>query len=216
MPYRDPEKRRAASREATRRWYQRNRERVRAAKRVKDRERYAARRENVLSAKRERFANDPVFAERLRAENRSWYARNRERRRESNRRYREINGEALRARERVRNRRKYERDPRAVLDYYKRWRERNLAKARAYVRAASIKRRAASQGHTSAPLNGLPWSSVMLDVALTAVSCLIDSKPIIALRSVPAVRISSTTSCPHACLATGESIGKRRMSSARF
>jgi 5-methylcytosine-specific restriction endonuclease McrA len=151
MPYRDPEKRRAASREATRRWYQRNRERVRAAKRVKDRERYAARRENVLSAKRERFANDPVFAERLRAENRSWYARNRERRRESNRRYREINGEALRARERVRNRRKYERDPRAVLDYYKRWRERNLAKARAYVRAASIKRRAASQGqHFSA------------------------------------------------------------------
>jgi 5-methylcytosine-specific restriction endonuclease McrA len=37
-------------------------------------------------------------------------------------------------------------NPRAVLDYYKQWRARNLERARAYVRVAKHKRRAAAAG----------------------------------------------------------------------
>jgi hypothetical protein len=73
MPYRDPEKRRAAAREATRRWYKRNRHLIRPARRQKDRERYAANRESVLSSKRRRYASDRPFAESVRAQNRDWY-----------------------------------------------------------------------------------------------------------------------------------------------
>jgi 5-methylcytosine-specific restriction endonuclease McrA len=146
MPYRDPEKRRAAGREATRRWYQRNKERIGPARRQKDRERYAAERESVLIARRERYANDPSFAERVRSGNRDWYERHRDARRESKRRYYAGNAEKLRARQRVQNRRKYAENPRAWLDYYKQWRQRNLERARAYVRVAGNKRRAAAAG----------------------------------------------------------------------
>ena len=146
MPYRDPEKRRAAAREATRRWYQRNKERIRSAKRQRDRERYAANRDAVLSTKRHRYASEPAFAEDVRAQNRDWYGRNREKRREYNRRYRQEHGDELRAKERERNRRRYKQDPRAHLDYYKRWRLRNLDRARGYVRVAGNQRRAASAG----------------------------------------------------------------------
>ncbi|HJW48619.1 MAG TPA: HNH endonuclease signature motif containing protein [Candidatus Limnocylindria bacterium] len=146
MPYRDPEKRRAAAREATRRWYQRNKELIRPARRQKDRERYAANRDSVLSAKRQRYASDAAFAESVRAQNSAWYGRNREKRREYNRRYRQEHGDELRARDRERNRRTYAQDPRAALDYYKKWRLRNLERARAYVRVANNKRRAAAAG----------------------------------------------------------------------
>jgi hypothetical protein len=111
-----------------------------------DRERYAANRESVLAAKRERYASDPDFAERLRGSNNAWYERNRERRREYNKSYRREHGDELRARERERDRRKYQDNPRAQLDYYKRWRLRNLDRARAYVRVAGNKRRAAAKG----------------------------------------------------------------------
>lgn len=146
MPYRDPEKRRAAAREATRRWYQRNKERIGAARRQKDRERYAAERESVLIARRERYTNDPSFAERVRSSNRDWYERHRDARRESKRRYYVGNAEKLRARQRVQNRRKYAENPRAALDYYKQWRLRNLERARNYVRVSANKRRAAAAG----------------------------------------------------------------------
>lgn len=146
MPYRDPAERRAAARAATRRWRQRHAKEYAPRRRQLDRERYAANRESILSAKRQRYTSDQAFAEGIRAQNREWYGRNREKRRDYNRHYRREHGDELRARERQRDRRKYSENPRAVLDYYKRWRERNLAKARAYVRASCIKRRAASQG----------------------------------------------------------------------
>src|SRR5687767_13554195 len=146
MPYRDPEKRRAAAREATRRWYQRNRERIGSARRKKDRQRYAAEREAVLGARRERYANDPAFADKVRAQNRDWYERNREKRRVYNRQYREEHEDELRARDRERNRRSYAQDPRAALDYYKQWRLRNLQRARAYVRVSNHRRRARAAG----------------------------------------------------------------------
>lgn len=146
MPYRDPEKRRAAAREATRRWYQRNKEIVRPAKRQKDRDRYEANRDAVLSAKRERYARDPGFASSIRAQNRDSYERNRDKRRAYRLRYRQQHGDDLRARERERNRQRYARDPRAALDYYKRWRLRNLERARNYLRVSKHKRRAASVG----------------------------------------------------------------------
>src|SRR5688572_17530926 len=98
MPYRDPEKRRAAAREGTRRWHQRNKERIGPARRKKDRERYAAEREAVLGARRERYANDPAFADKVRAQNRDWYERNREKRRVYNRQPRRARGRAARTR----------------------------------------------------------------------------------------------------------------------
>jgi len=146
MVQRSSDERRAAAREASRRWRDRHGKEYAARRRQLDRERYAAKRESVLAAKRERYATDPAFAGRIRAENRDWYERNREQRRQYNQRYRQDHGDKLRARERERNRRKYAADPQGILEYYKRWRERNLAKARAYVRASGIKRRAASQG----------------------------------------------------------------------
>lgn len=146
MPYRDPEKRRAAAREADRRWRERHGKQYAARRRQLDRARYAANRESVLSAKRRRYANDPTFAASIRTHNREWYERNRENRRHYNRRHREERGEELRARERERNREQYAKDPRATLDYYKQWRLRNLERARAYVRVSKHKRRAASAG----------------------------------------------------------------------
>ena len=146
MPYRDPEKRRAAGREAGRRWRERNGKKYAARRRQLDRERYAANRESVLSTKRQRYATDPAFAASIRAQNRAWHERNREERRAYNLRYRQEHGDELRARERERNRRKYAEDPRAVLDYYKRWRLRNLERARAYVRVSKHKRRATAAG----------------------------------------------------------------------
>ncbi len=140
------EARRAAAREATRRWYTRNKVRLRPDRRAKDRERYADNRGSVLSAKRIRYATDRVFAETIRTTNRGSYQRNRERWRDSRRRYYAEHVEELRARQRQRNRQKYAADPRAWLDYYKRWRERNLERARAYVRVAGHKRRVASAG----------------------------------------------------------------------
>jgi 5-methylcytosine-specific restriction endonuclease McrA len=146
MPYRDPEKRRAAAREATRRWYQRNGKKYAARRRQLDRERYAVNRDSVLSTKRERYASDPAFAERLRLSNREWYQRNQESRRERKRSYYAENADKVRAHQRERNRRKYAKNPRAWLDYYKQWRQRNLDRARAYVRVAGNKRRAAAAG----------------------------------------------------------------------
>ena len=146
MANRDPEKRRAAAREAVRRWRERNGKKYATRRRQLDRERYAANRESLLSAKRERYKTDPSFAEEIRASNRRWYHRNRGSRRESKLRYYVKNAEKLRAHQRERNRQKYVENPRARLDYYKQWRLRNLARARAYVRVASNKRRAAAAG----------------------------------------------------------------------
>jgi len=140
------EAQRAAARAASRRWRERNGKAHAPRRRQLDRERYAANRDAVLSAKRERYANDHAFAERTRASNAAWYQRNRDKRREYNQRYRQEHGDELRARERERNRRKYAEDPRAQLDYYKQWRLRNLERARAYVRVAGNKRRAAAAG----------------------------------------------------------------------
>src|SRR5687768_8454298 len=119
MPYRDPEKWRAAAREATRRWYQRNKERIGPARRQRDRERYAAERDSVLAARRERYANDPAFAAAVRAQNQIWYERNREKRSAYKLRYRQEHGADVRARERESARRSYAKDPAAALDYYK-------------------------------------------------------------------------------------------------
>lgn len=144
MPYRDPEKRRAASRKATRRWRQRNGKLYAPRRRQLDRKRYAAKRETILSTKRARYATDESFATRVRTQNRAWYERNREQRRDYRRQYRLEHHDELNARERDRDRRKYANDPRAALDYYKQWRLRNLDRARAYVRLSNHKRRAAS------------------------------------------------------------------------
>src|SRR6185503_8577269 len=143
---RTTEARRAAARAASRRWRERNGTSHAPRRRQLDRERYAANRESVLSAKRERYASDQAFAERTRASNNAWYRRNRDKRREYHQRYWQEHADELRARQRQRNRQKYAANPRAVLDYYKQWRERNLERARAYVRVAKHKRRAAAAG----------------------------------------------------------------------
>jgi 5-methylcytosine-specific restriction endonuclease McrA len=146
MAPRDPDARRAAARARSKRWRERNREQYGPRRRQLDRERYAANRESVLSAKRERYASEPVFAERVRASNNAWYQRNRDSRRERNRRYYAEHADDLRARNRERNRRKYAENPQVALDYYKQWRLRNLERYRAYVRVAGHKRRVASAG----------------------------------------------------------------------
>jgi len=146
MPYRDPEKRRAAAREAVRRWRQRHGKAYAPRRRELDRQRYAANRGSVLSAKRQRYATDPAFADSVRAQNRDWYERNRQKRRAYNVRYRQEHGDELRAKERERNSRRYIQNPRAQLDYYKQWRLRNLERARNYVRVSGNKRRAAAAG----------------------------------------------------------------------
>ncbi len=146
MPYRDPEKRRAAARKASRRWRERHGKQYAARRRQLDRERYSANRESVLAAKRQRYANEASFAGRIRANNRAWYRRNHAQRLEYRRRYYADHAEELRARHRDRSRRRYAANPRAALDYYKEWRLRNLARARAYVRVSNHKRRAASAG----------------------------------------------------------------------
>lgn len=146
MPYRDPEKRRVAAREAVRRWRERNGKKYTNRRRQLDRERYAVNRESVLSAKRQRYATDPAFAASIRAQNRSWHERNREERRAYSRRYRQEHGDEVRARERESKRRRYAENPRARLDYYKHWRLRNLERARNYVRAAGNKRRSVAAG----------------------------------------------------------------------
>lgn len=148
-----------------RRYYARNRDKILARARAnraartpeerqraargqsqKDRERYANNRDALNSARRARFAADSEFANQIRGRNRDWYARNRDKRREYNRRYLQEHGDELRARGRERNRRNYAKDPRAHLDYYKRWRLRNLERARTYVRVSGNKRRAAAAG----------------------------------------------------------------------
>lgn len=146
VPYRDPEKRRAATREAVRRWRQRHGKQYAPRRRELDRQRYAANRESVLKAKRERYASDAAFAAAVRAQNRDWYDRNRENRRAYNLRYRQEHGEELRAKERERSRRRYDQNPRAQLDYYRQWRLRNLERARNYVRVSRNKRRAVAAG----------------------------------------------------------------------
>jgi 5-methylcytosine-specific restriction endonuclease McrA len=146
MPYRDPEKRRAATREAVRRWRQRHGKQYAQRKRELDRQRYAANRSSVLSAKRQRYATDAAYADAVRAQNRDWYARNRDQRHAYNVRYRQDHLDELRAKDRVRNRQQYEQNPRAQLDYYKQWRLRNLERARNYVRVSRNKRRAAAAG----------------------------------------------------------------------
>lgn len=146
MPYRDPEKRRAAGREAVRRWRQRHGKDYAPRRRQLDRERYASERESVLPARRKQYSTDPAFAERIRRTNREWYARNRENRRAYRLRYRQEHGDRLRAREREGDRRRYADDPRAQLDYYKQWRLRNLDRARNYLRVSRNKRRAAAAG----------------------------------------------------------------------
>jgi hypothetical protein len=146
MPYLDPEKRRAAAAEAVRRWRQRHGKQYAPRRRQLDRERYAANRESVLSKKRKRYANDRAFADSVRAQNRDWYGRNREKRREYSIRYRLEHGDELRSKARERNRRRYIQNPRAQLDYYKQWRLRNLERARNYVRVSRNKRRAAAAG----------------------------------------------------------------------
>src|SRR5688572_1066037 len=98
MPYRDPEKRRAAGREAVRRWRQRHGKAYAPRRRELDRQRYAANRGSVLSAKRQRYASDPAFADSVRARNRDWYGRNREQRRSYNLRYRQEHGDEVRTR----------------------------------------------------------------------------------------------------------------------
>ena len=138
--------RRARAREADRRWRQGNGKEYAPRRRLLDRHRYAANRESVLSTKRQRYASDAAFAEAIRASNRSSYGRNLDKRRETKKRYYQEHGDELRARQRAQNRRKYAKDPRAALDYYKQWRLRNLERARAYVRVAGNKRRAAAAG----------------------------------------------------------------------
>lgn len=168
MPYRDPEKRRAAVREAVRRWRERNGRRYAARRRQLDRERYAANRESILSAKRRRYSTDQAFAQRVRASNRVWYGRNRAQRRESNRRYYVENVEKLRAKQRERNRRRYADDPAAALDYYKTWRLRNLERARAYVRVSNNKRRASAAAEH---FTFEEWEALLVDHAGRCAYC---------------------------------------------
>jgi 5-methylcytosine-specific restriction endonuclease McrA len=143
---RTTEARRAAARAASKRWRERNGKSYAPRRRQLHRERYAANRESVLSAKRARYASDQAFAQRTRASNNAWYRRNSDKRREYHQRYWQEHADELRARQRHRNRQKYASNPRAVLDYYKQWRARNLERARAYVRVAKHKRRAAAAG----------------------------------------------------------------------
>jgi 5-methylcytosine-specific restriction endonuclease McrA len=168
VPYRDPEKRREAAREAVRRWRQRNSKKYAPRRRELDRQRYAANREAVLSAKRQRYVDDPAFAAAIRAQNRDSYKRNREERRAYRLRYRQEHGDELRARERERNRQRYAKDPRAALNYYKQWRLRNLERARNYLRVSRHKRRAATSGEH---FTFAEWEALLLQHAGCCAYC---------------------------------------------
>lgn len=168
MPYRDPEKRRAAGREANRRWRQKHGKDYAPRRRQLDRERYASKRESVLSARRKQYSTDPAFAERIRRTNREWYLRNREDRRAYRLRYRQKHGDSLRARERERERRRYAEDPRAQLDYYKQWRLRNLDRARNYLRVSRNKRRAAAAGEH---FTFAEWEALLMQHAGSCAYC---------------------------------------------
>ena len=129
------------ARAASKRHYERNRVRLAATQRARDRERYALDRDAILAKRRAQYVG--AAAESIRARNRAWYARNRDKKKAYNRRYREENGDRIRAHDRERERKQYAEDPRVRLDYYKMWRARNLERARAYVRVSNLKRRAA-------------------------------------------------------------------------
>ena len=195
MPYRDPEKRRAAGREALRRWRQRHGKEYVPRRRQLDRERYAANRESVLSAKRQRYASDPTFANIVRAQNRDWYERNREKRRAYNLRYRQEHGDELRARDRARNRWTYAQDPRAALDYYKQWRLRNLERARAYVRVSSHNVVLRAPEATSRLRSGARYSPRTKGTAHIAARPSA-SRPITGFRSIAAARTRSANILP--------------------
>ena len=212
MPYRDPEKRRAAAREATRRWQQRHGKQYAPRRRQLDRDRYAANRESVLSARRKRYASDQSFADGVRAHNRDWYGRNREKRREYWRRYRQEHGDELRAKQRERNRRRYAENPRAWLDYYKRWRQRNLERARAYARIAGNTPRPECTSHLK---SGRPYSLSTPDAVRIAAQTTA-SRRTTARRSVAEVRMRSATSCRRVVIAIGANTGGPRRSSARY
>jgi 5-methylcytosine-specific restriction endonuclease McrA len=138
------EARLAVSRGTTRRWKDRNGDRldVKLRRLNRDRQRLAVLRTELNARRRELYVGER--AEKIRAENRAWYARNREARRSYSKAYYAEHGEELRAKARERGRKKYSDDPRKVLDYYKAWRKRNLARARDYVRISHIRRRATS------------------------------------------------------------------------
>jgi 5-methylcytosine-specific restriction endonuclease McrA len=138
------EARLAVSRGTSRRWQERNGDRldVKLLRLNRDRVRLAVKGTELNARSRELYVGER--AETIRARNREWYSRNREKRKEYSRRYREQHLDELNARQRERNRRKYEADPAAWLAYYKAWRERNIARARLYVRISNNKRRAAA------------------------------------------------------------------------
>jgi len=117
-------------RELSRRWYEKNKDTVRARARARQRNRYAMDREGVL------------------ARNKAWYARNRDRMLDYDRRRRLANLDRIRAEDRQRARARYAADPDAWRKYLKEWRLKNPEKSHAYVRAATIKRRRAAGGQS--------------------------------------------------------------------
>ena len=145
----DDEAKRAAHREAVRRFRERlKQDPVRfatAVARSRERQRVAYRTNHERLLQRQR-----AYTERNRqviyARNREYAARNREkiRTRQHEAYVRDV--EANRERDRERKRKSYAANPGAHLDYMKRWRAANSERARAYVRLSGHRRRAASGG----------------------------------------------------------------------
>ena len=144
----DPEYREArllVARRGTKKWQEKNRgnPEVVARRREKDRRRRQQKGHEIAARSRELYTGDR--AEKIRARNRDWYSRNRERRKAYNKAYRQAHGEELRAKNRERNRAEYAVDPKRVNDYNREWRAKNPQKARQYIRVSNIKRRAATR-----------------------------------------------------------------------
>jgi 5-methylcytosine-specific restriction endonuclease McrA len=143
------ERQAAAAREANRRWRERLKSdpaRDRAfleRRRAAERERYVANRE-ALVARQRKYTDE--HRQEIYARNRQYAMRNREKIRAKQHETYMRNLDANRARDRERSRLQYAKDPKAHNEYMKKWRAANPERARAYVRLAGHRRRAAAGG----------------------------------------------------------------------
>ena len=145
----DPEYREArlaVSRGATKRYRERHPldEDARQARRARDNASYEERKSELGVKRRSAYVGEK--AERVRANNRAWYAAHREERRALTKTRRRANGDAVRAKERELRRRDYAKDPAKYLARNKAWREKNPERAHLYVRISAHKRRLAAAG----------------------------------------------------------------------
>lgn len=145
----DDEQERAAASERVRRYRERLKQdptkyaQALERRRMRDREYHRTHRDERVAWQR---AYNERNREQVYASNRAYAARNRAKIRAKQHETYVRSLEANRARDRERRRKSYARNPQAHLEYMKKWRTANPERARAYVRLAGHRRRAAAGG----------------------------------------------------------------------